>query len=354
MEDLLAKLSEQQELLDKQKNALIPTKSSASYTDHDESNSDSVPLTPAADFFNDTPATEDSDGEKTIKLDPAEMLRLKKELDAAKDKIASQEQELTQTRIIKHTYDQAKAPSTTSVTAPKSDSLDRTISNVQDAYNASNHAYGLRQESYGPHDDARSDISDAISAGAFNRAQNIWSSAPGPGYNVRLPNAVKQQFQPHGNIWGQGNRSWMNRPMAPAGAPLMMTQQQHTQQRTFSGPSSSVSAGPGRFGNDFNNFQGGQNLRRSNTQNSRTGSGFSHMRNNGWDTNVSNNDSYVMSMTPVPPFQPMSMFQAPVTYQPRPIGTPLSPTAAEFTTSSAVPGPWNSAVCQFHRNTILY
>ena len=354
MEDLLAKLSEQQALLEKQKNALIPTDITASYTDHDESNSDSVPLTPATDSFNDTPATEDSDGEKTIKLDPAEMLRLKKELDAAKNKIARQEQELSQTRIIKHTFDQAKGPSIASITAPKSETLDRTFSNAHDAYIGSTRAHGLRQESYGPHDDARSDISDAISAGAFNRAQNIWSSASGPGYNVGLPNLVNQQFQPPGNIWGQGNRSWMNRPMAPAAAPLMMSQQQQAQQRTFSGPTSPVSAGPGRFGNDFNNFQGGQNLRRSNTQNSRTGSGFPHMRNNGWDTNVGNTDSYAMSMTPISPFQPMGMFQAPMTYQPRPIGTPLSPTAAEFTTSNAIAGPWNSAVCHLHGNTVFY
>ena len=354
MEELLVKLSEQQALLEKQKNALTTTDITAPYTDHDESNSDSVPLTPATDSFNDTPATEDSDGEKTIKLDPVEMLRLKKELDAAKDKIARQEQELSQTRIIKHTFDQVKGPSTASVTAPKSEAVERTFGNVQDAYVNSNRAHGIRQEPYGPYDDTRSDISDAVSAGAFNRPQNIWSSTSGPGYNAGLPNFGNQQFQPPGNIWGQGNRPWMNRPMAPATAPLLMSQQQQLQQRTFSGPTSPVSAGPGRYGNDFSQFQGGQNLRRSNTQTSRTGSGFPHIRNNGWDGTVNNNDSYGMSLSPVAPFQPMGMFQAPMAYQPRPIGTPLSPTAAEFTTSNAVNGPWNSAVCSLHRNAASY
>lgn len=361
MDNLLAKLSEQQVLLEKQKNALlitdrkpiettevIPTLNTdkiASYTDLDESTSGSVPLTPATDSFNETPDTEDSDEERTIKLDPAEMLRLKKELDAAKDKIARQEQELSQARNSKPILDSTKGPNTAPLTAQKSESIDRTISNAQDAFNAVNRSYGARQELYGTHEDARSDNSDPLSAGAFNRAQGIWPTNPGPGYNAGIPNTLNQPFQQSTNIWGQGSRPWMNRPMAPPLAPLMVPQHQQMQHRAYSGPTSPVSGGSNHFGNDFNTFQGGQGLRRSNTQNSRTSASYTQGRNNGWDTFGHGTDGSMMNMSPVSSFQPMGMFQAPMSYQPRPIGTPLSPTAAEFTSNNPVSNPWNSAVC---------
>jgi len=360
MDDLLAKLSEQQILLEKQKNAFLTTEKqptpttekisnpntdkNAPYSDVDESTSGSVPLTPATDSFHDTPDTENSEEENTIILDPAEMLRLKKELDAANDKIARQEQELSQARNTKPTVDSTKGPNAP-LMARKSDSIDRTISNAQDAFNAVNRSYGSRQEMYGAQEDARSDNSDALSAGAFNRAPGIWSANPGPGYNPGMPNTMNQPFQQSANIWGQGSRPWMNRPMAPSLPPLMVPQQQQIQHRAYSGPTSPVSGASSRFGNDFNTFQGGQGLRRSNTQNSRTGSVYTQGRNNGWDTFGHGNDGSMMNMSPVSSFQPMGMFQAPMSYQPRPIGTPLSPTAAEFTSNNTMTNPWNSAVC---------
>ena len=359
MDNLLAKLSEQQILLEKQKNAILTTDKkptpitekvanpntdkNAPYSDIDESTSGSVPLTPATDSFHDTPETENSDEEKTIMLDPAEMLRLKKELGAAKDKIARQEQELSQARNNKPTLDSIKGPNVPLI-ARKSNSIDRTISNAQDAFNAVNRSYGARQEMYGVHEDARSDNSDALSAGAFNRAQGIWSANTGPGYNPGMPNTMNQQFQHSTNIWGQGSRPWMNRPTAPALPPLMVPQQQQMQHRAYSGPTSPVSGGSNRFGNDFSTFQGGQGLRRSNTQNSRTGSAYTQGRNNGWDTFGHGTDGAMMNMSPVNSFQPMGMFQAPMSYQPRPIGTPLSPTAAEFTSTNTLTNPWNSVV----------
>lgn len=359
MDNLLAKLSEQQVLLEKQKNALLNTDTAiptteeisrlatdknTSYPEIDESISGSVPLTPATDSFHDTPDTENSEEERAIKLDAAEMLRLKKELDAAKNKIARQEQELTQARNSKPKLDQPKGQKPAPVAARKSESIDRTISNAQDAFNAVNRSFGARQELYGTHEDARSDTSDAMSAGAFNRSQGIWSTAPGPGYNSGMPNTLHQPFQSSANIWGQGTRPWMNRPMAPALSPLMVPQQQQMQHRAYSGPTSPTSGGSNRFGNDFNNIQGGQGLRRSNTQNNRTGSGYGQARNNGWDTYGQGTEGPLMNMSPVSSFQPMGMFQAPMTYQPRPIGTPLSPTAAEFTSSNTLPNPWNSTV----------
>lgn len=344
MDKLLAKLSEQQTLLEQQKTALEDSEHNTSQPEHDESISSSVPLTPATESFNVTPGTSDNDEEKTIQLDPAEMIQLKKELDAAKDKIARQEEELSQTRIIKHTFDHAKDQTVDATTAHKRDSIDHTIANIQGAYHTSNRPMSLRQGSFGNYDDTRSDISDALSAGTFNRAQNIWSTNTNPGYNFGLSTTLNQHAQPPTQIWGQAGRPWGNRPMAPALAPLMMPQQQQVQHRTYSSPTSPSSSAP-RLGNDFNQFLGGQGLRRSNTQNSRSGSAFIHNRNPGWDTYGGNVDgSTIGVLNPASPFQSMGMFQAPLGYQPRPIGTPLSPTAAEFTASGITNNPWNASV----------
>ena len=335
MIDLLAKLSAQQALLAKQKEALSSSESNLSPADRDESIAGSVPLTPATDDFVNTPGTEDSVDDKTIHLDAAEMLRLKKELDAANNKIARQEQELSQTRATKPNFDQAQG---------KFDPIERTIGNLQDSFNASSRPFGGRQGSFGPQDDAQSDISDALSAGAFNRAQNIWSKTSGNGLVAGIPGQIGQQYPINNNIWAQGpSRTWMNRPLAPALPPIMVPPQQP--HRTYSGPTSPISIGSGRFMNELNQFSGG--LKRSNTQNSRSGSAYAPPRGQGWDMYGSGNDgSSVLSTSPTSSYQPMGMFQAPMAYQPRPIGTPLSPTAAEFTTNSGNVGPWNSAVNQ--------
>lgn len=80
MESLLAKLSEQQALIAKQKSALVPATDTANQAREDSSTSPSL-LTPATDSF--SHSSPDTDGDGTVRLDKAEMARLKKELDAA-------------------------------------------------------------------------------------------------------------------------------------------------------------------------------------------------------------------------------------------------------------------------------
>ena len=347
MDTLLAKLSEQQVLLEKQKNALSSAEDRNTAHEQEGSISDSVPLTPATDSFNITPSTEHGGAEETVKLDAAEMLRLKKELDAAKDKIALQEQELSQTRNIKTDLGPALGPPANVGAGFKSDNLDRTTGSAQPTI--LNRPMTGRQDTWGVQcavGDIQHDSPDPSSSGTFNKGQNIWSSSGGTGFNYGLPTPVNQQFPPAAQIWGPGAaRQWGNRPMVQALPSLMMPQQHQMQQRTYSGPSSPVSSGNGRFMNDFTSFQGGPGLRRSNTQNNRAGSVFASSRNNNWDSYTGNESPDVMTgMSPVSAYQPMGMFQAPMSYQPRPIGTPLSPTAAEFTAGNASTNPWNAAV----------
>ena len=335
MSDLLAKLSAQQALLAKQKEALSSTDNNQFDAERDESIAGSVPLTPATDDFINTPTTEASVDEKTVRLDPAEMLRLKKELDAAKDKIARQEQELSQTRTTKQNLEQGPG---------KVDTIEHTIGNLQDSFNASNRTFGAHRGSFGPQDDTRADVSNTPSAGVHNRTQNIWSMT-GNGFNNGVSAPLGQQYQVNSNIWAQGpGRTWMNRPMAPALAPLMVPPQQMPH-RAYSGPTSPVSAGSGRFSTEMNQVPGANGMRRSNTQNNRAGSLYAPARTHCWDIYGTGNDgSSVLSSSPPSSYQPMGMFQAPLAYQPRPIGTPLSPTAPEFTAGGGSVGPWNSAV----------
>lgn len=343
MDQLLAKLSVQQVLLEQQKDALTSGDKAFSYYEQDDSTSGSDLLTPVTDSTS-TGSDHESD-EKTIKVGEADMARLQKELDAAKDKIARQEQELSQTRVVNQIP--ALATDLPMLTGNKPDTIDRAITNLQSAFTASIRPTAI----YSHHEDVRSDNCDLVPTNASNRGPNIWGSGPGPGPAFNPGSAG------HSNLWDQAtNRAWLNRPMAPALAPLMMPQQMPPQlqhqmhHRVFSGPSSPVSTGNGRFMNDFNQFQSYQGLRRSNTQSSRAGSAYSgssfpQSRNNGWDPYGNTVDgSPIQGMSPASAFSPMGMFQAPMPYQPRPIGTPLSPTAAEFTAGGGSGGPWNSTV----------
>ena len=302
MDTLLARLSEQQSLLQKQKIALASHEGSSTQHEKEDSTTSSVLLTPATDSFSNI---DGNDFEDTVKLDAAEMRRLKQELDAAKSQIARQNQELEQSRVMKHTFDQAVGP------APELNLTERAINSLQSAFAANipqRPAFGRQQNTWGHAEDARSDVSNPISAGSLNASQPIWS-------NSRL--AMSQ---------GQ---------VLPS---LVLPQQQHMPQRVWSGPASPISGM-----NEYANFQNGPGLRRVNAQTNRAGVLFGQPRTNPWDMYAGDIPANNV-MNPSSSYQPMGMFQAPIQYQPRPIGTPLSPTAAEFTSDQTTGGPWNNAV----------
>ncbi|THX86015.1 ARM repeat-containing protein [Aureobasidium pullulans] len=98
LDELLAKLSEQQILLNKQNTALYGQRGGDS-----PASSGSGALT---NPYAATPRT-DSQINDISQADLAEMLRLKKELETAQTQIARMDQELSQSRITKHTLEQA-------------------------------------------------------------------------------------------------------------------------------------------------------------------------------------------------------------------------------------------------------
>lgn len=353
MDSLLAKLSEQQAILEKQKNTLTPKQHDKEQHEKEDSSPGSVLLTPTSDSLSKPPSVNEKNKAATTQLDTMEMVRLKQELDAAKDQIARQKKELDQNRIVKHTFDKVNGLSSGAELQPKLEA-----SNVHHAtFNPSARTSTIRQDNWSHNEDARSEFSDAVSAGAFTTTQNIWSSPARPAYNAAASVHPSQPFQPPSATWGQpGARPWNHRGGGPALPSLIIPQQQHIQQRNYSGPISPVSANDVRAYSDYNQFQGGAGLRRSNVQNTRNTSVIPLQRNNGWDLypgSMGALDNVNATFNPNAAFQPMGLYPTSLQYQPRPIGTPLSPTAEEFRTSQASATPWNAAV-GFRRNIFFW
>ena len=349
MDTLLAKLSEQQILLEKQKNALTPADEEGLQAQISDSSSSSAVLTPVSDSFHNSPSADGANDDDTIKLSAAEMARLKKELVAAKDQIARQKHELEKTRGNTDTkaLDKTNAPSSQHELYTRHDIGERSSAIGQHNFNAVSRPVGTRVEQWPINEDARSDSSDTmsgiISGGVLNSHQHMWPTSTRSTFNANVPAPVNQQLQPPGLTWGQpGARPWGNRATL---APLTIPQQPQAHQRVFSGPTSPVSTtevpffpntywpnGPPRFGR---------------TQTGRSSSNHQPNRNNGWDTfagGISPVDNVNLGTNSTTAFQSMGLYPAAAQYQPRPIGTPLSPTAEEFRTTQPSATPWNAAV----------
>lgn len=349
MDGLLAKLSEQQAILAKQKNTLTPKQNNKEPLKKEDSSPGTVLSSPVSDSLSKTSKT--LSGDEKLKSaqspppDSMEMVLLKKELDAAKNQIARQNKELSQARVTKHTFDQVPSHSS----GPEFQSRYET-SNVHHAsFNptATRNAT-IRQDNWSHNEDARSEFSDAVSAGAHPATQNIWSSPARPAYNAAASIHSGQPFQPPSATWGQpGARPWSHRGIGPALPSLIIPQQQHIQQRNYSGPMSGVSPSDVRTFSDYSQYPGGTAVRRPNGQNNRNASLIPLQRNNGWDMysgSMAALENVNATINPNATFQPIGLYPNSLQYQPRPIGTPLSPTAEEFRTSQASNTPWNTAV----------
>ena len=254
---------------------------------------------------------------------PLEVERLKQELTAAKDRLSKQEQELTNTRAIHSVLDQPTLGS-------KVENMAKSVNVLQETYNPG------RPGAVFTNEDTKSDISDSITGGvSLNRGMNIWDNNPSTSSSSCSINAGP-------NIWTHGSRPpWMNRPSAPALPPLMVPPQQPI--RSYSGSTSPVFGTMPQYFGDINQYQYGNGFRRYTNQSSRSGSSFNPTRSNGWSPYGSSGEiSPITNISPAS-YQPMGLFQAPHGYQPRPIGTPLSPTATEFTSGNGNV-PWGATV----------
>ena len=198
MDKLLAKLSEQSAAISKQTEALKEDNAAYLRTVDYISASSSVPLTPAEESFNQSTALTTSppslagDGQGAD-----EVLRLKLELEAAKGKIARMDQELAQSRITKHTIDQAIG-SASEADYPMTDSR---FHHLPTGVNPASRPQPHRDNSWAAQDDARSDTSDALSATGFNRARAIWNNGDKPNFPAFQQGSMQGSFQqPSGGL----------------------------------------------------------------------------------------------------------------------------------------------------------
>ena len=348
--DILTKLSEQQILLDKQQELL--TNNVRSAIQEDGGSSAASPLTPATGSFAsvDNVHWEGDGGD-------AEVRHLREQLLAANSRIALQEQELAQTRVIKHTIDQALGTET-----DFGGRDEQTISNMQNVFTASARAFNQRPDSWNVQEDARSDVSDALSAGAGTRARGLWGpcSQQAFGFNINMSNGKGYHNSPTpptvpmtqdtGHNWPAQSAQFAQsaQPAQPAQnlSPAYPNHAIFQPHRILSGPSSPGYNFDTRYTGEQSQHLPSPNLgpRRSITQVNRGGSCFPP-QNSPWGTFAAGAPSGVGTG---PPNQPLNTYQRvyPVSpYQPRPIGTPLSPTAAEFTSGRF---PWSPPVGLHH------
>jgi hypothetical protein len=343
MDLLLAKLSEQQAVITRQHVALktvddISFTRTAEYVANSSGSSvldnqvTEVAASTAPTTGSGTPALEEA-----AQLSAEEVLRLKLELEQAKGRIARMDQELTQTRITKHTIEQAIGCAS-EADFPLTQTND--TSQYQQPVNVSARPQYIRDGSWNRAEDARSDTSDALSAGGFNRARAIWNNNTRQPFPGALP-----EFQAQPTAFPNG--AWVGRGFA----------QQMPDSAIYGPPA-------GSFRNDrltpeLDSAMGPPGDRRNNNRiNGRLGN-----RNAAAYNYAGSNGTYegfgpaivgygsVAGMSGGVAGSGMGMGGgSPLDYQPQPIGTPLSPFAPEFTTSG---GGWKNDVSAIMRSIYL-
>ncbi|GKZ84968.1 pumilio domain member 9 [Aspergillus niger] len=285
----------------------------------------------------------------TVSVDMCEVLRLKQELLVANSKIALQEQELAQTRVIKHTLDQALGPP--SETDFNGEVTEQTISTLQSALNSSNPTYSQLQAEWNAQDDSQSDMSDALSAGAYNRARGYWNPPTQQACSTALSAPIAERsygepmsFPSGSSLGGDANRFWGNSSTNPSVA----GHDAFRSHRVLSGPSSGVYAFDTKVPEEQVRFleEPGLAPRRSITQASRTGP-FFQTQSSAWSAFSPSSSESHGPRSPVNrsknTYQHVGLFPIPQYHQ-RPVGTPLSPTATEFTASNASATQWPTSV----------
>ncbi|CEN60142.1 Putative Pumilio-family RNA binding repeat domain protein [Aspergillus calidoustus] len=339
-EEILSKFSEQQLLLDKQNKLLTSNKVKSAVPEELERPSNLSHRTGS----NQPGGIADAACLDTLNMGASEVLRLKQELQVANSRIALQEQELAQTRVIKHTLDQALGPPSEADFGGR-DISEQTINNLQSAFNASVPTPHLLQDGWNTQEDSQSDISDALSAGAYNRARGgFWGGPAQQVYSMGL-NSEKaygdSSLPLPGTSFGQdSSRFWGPSATNPSVAGNSAFQAH----RVLSGPP----AAPCSFDPPFSEDQGRYmqssafGPRPPTAQPSRLGPCFPGA-NSPWGTFApSSSDSQGSRSPPSKPvgtYQQVGLYPLPPYHQ-RAIAPPLSPTATEFTSPTGSSVPW--------------
>lgn len=348
MDKLLAKLSEQQATITKQHVSLASVEDdiglSRPYEYVTATSSGSVPITPIVDTM-ETPAPTTSpsslDGDERLsQANVDEVLRLKLELEKAKGKIARMDEELTQSRITKHTVEQVigSASEMDFPLGPPADASDERRGNLNNSLSGIVRPQSTRDSFWAGQDDGRSDISEALSATGFNRARAIWGNANRGQYsNFQGTTSSMPTYQPLPLAPGFPAEAWMGRDFDQSFAESAMSYD----------TSMSASRGSGdRANSEQDSAMTPQGLGRSGRGgkfNNRIHSGFGYPSRSSSFENPISTAGYGISTGAIGGIGSLGLgINGTMGYQPQPIGTPLSPYAPEFTSSTGA--PWKTEV----------
>lgn len=224
VDTLLASLSKQQAILQKQSAALEASNGEISCRGlHPDSSStsNSVPLTPATEAFYSTSQPRSASANvKEENGNTEEVSRLKMQLAQAQDKISRLGQELSSTRPMPKPLDSGIGVSPFEIDASFHFQPEHKPSQmVGQILLDSRNSHVQSRDAIGPptwpiFDDSRSDTSESTNAAGFNRARHIWNSRQGPP-------AFGQLSIPPTQVWNNraGNIGYMEGGM-PYSAPL--------------------------------------------------------------------------------------------------------------------------------------
>lgn len=292
----------------------------------------------------------------TNQTDTPEVLRLKRELLAANSKIAIQEQELAQTRVIKHTLDQALGPPS-EVDFGGREVTEQTISHLQNAFNASNPSFNYLQDGWNAQDDSQSDVSDALSAGAYNRARGLWVPPAQHVVNVGMNTTGTEKM--YGDAFAlptptsqESNRFWG--PTVPSLA--ISEQDSFSSPRVIPGPPIGPCELDTRFhGEQMRFFEGSTPFQRRSITQANRGRPSLSTHSSSWASfstgSSSNNVPRSPAHRPTSTYQQVGLYPIPAYHQ-QPVGTPLSPTATEFTSSTGNIVPWGTSSVRNEADTL--
>ncbi|KAK8086596.1 Pumilio-family RNA binding repeat protein [Apiospora phragmitis] len=171
-------------------------------------------------------------------------------------------------------------------------------------------------------DDSRSDISEAYSANGFNRARAIWGNGSRPGQAiVQNQSGYTGNEMPHTGAWGprNGHQGFMEPPVNYSGSSGDMY---HYNDMTVRAPG-------GRRGGRSHDSRFGVSSFGSQSSYGNGYNNYGQMPFDAGSGNMPGSGQYPMGMGPY------------ANQQQAPVGTPLSPLATEFTSSSSG-GPWKT------------
>ncbi|OAL37885.1 hypothetical protein AYO20_02718 [Fonsecaea nubica] len=156
----------------------------------------------------------------TSKVDVAEMMRVKQELEAARSVISRQEQELAETRTLKQTIDQAMGPPSEVDFGASTDISEQTIGHLQSAFNASARPFTSQTDAWASQDEHRND---------FVRSRGIWNNPSTSMTNILAtnPTAPAYNHPRDARLSGQAYNGVYGAPFSPA--------ETNFQPRNFSG-----------------------------------------------------------------------------------------------------------------------